>query len=240
MAWYRERALFYPKRAGGSQSQYAGSRPGFNSGPGRRPQASERRQETGWRGPSRHQSGGRRRAADAGRKGRGAAAASLASAPDRPKLSPMLRLTRIIGIATEPAIAERLHALDHDGRVETIALDAADTARKRLRVATDKGTDCAIALARSERLVNGAVLLLEPARAVVVRMRETTWLALGPRDLAAALELGYFCGNLHWRVRFEDAVLKVALDGPRASYMARLAQHLEDGRARLVDEPEDA
>ena len=150
----------------------------------------------------------------------------------------MLRLTRIIGNATEPAIAERLHALEHDGRVETIALDAADTARKRLRVATDKGSDCAVALARSERLANGAVLLLEAERAVVVRMRETAWLALEPRDMAAALELGYFCGNLHWRVRFEGALLKVALDGPRESYLARLDMHLADGRARLMDEGE--
>ena len=163
---------------------------------------------------------------------------SLASAPHARKLPAMLRLTRILGNATEPDIAERLHALEHDGRVESITLDAADTARKRLRVATDKGTDCAIALARSDSLANGAVLLLEEDRAVVVRMRETVWLALAPRDLAAALDLGYFCGNLHWRVRFEGAVLKVALDGPRESYLARLAQHLVDGRARLVNEPE--
>ena len=57
--------------------------------------------------------------------------------------------------------------------------------------------------------------------------------------MAAALELGYFCGNLHWRVRFEGALIKVALDGPRESYLARLAQHLEDGRARLADEGEE-
>ena len=151
----------------------------------------------------------------------------------------MLRLTRILGNATEPEFAERLHTLEHDGRVETITLDAADTARKRLRVATDKGTNCAVAIARSDRLANGAVLLLEDNRAVVVRMRETMWLALSPRDLAAALDLGYFCGNLHWRVRFEGAVLKVALDGPRETYIARLAQHLSDGRARIIEEQGD-
>ena len=67
------------------------------------------------------------------------AAASLASAPHARKLPAMLRLTQILGNATEPAIAERLHALEHDGRVETIALDAADTARKRLRVADRQG-----------------------------------------------------------------------------------------------------
>ena len=151
----------------------------------------------------------------------------------------MLRLTRILGNATEPEFAERLHTLEHDGRVETITLDAADTARKRLRVSTDKGTDCAVAIARSDRLANGAVLLLDDNRAVVVRMRETMWLALSPRDLAAALDLGYFCGNLHWRVRFEGAVLKVALDGPRETYIARLAQHLADGRARIIEEQGD-
>ena len=96
-----------------------------------------------------------------------------------------------------------------------------------------------MALARSDSLANGAVLLLEDDRAVVVRMRETVWLALGPRDLAAALDLGYFCGNLHWRVRFDGPVLKVALDGPRETYLARLAQHLKDGRARIIEEQDE-
>jgi urease accessory protein len=150
----------------------------------------------------------------------------------------MLRLTQILGNAAEPALAERLHGLGHDGVVEYITLDAADTARKRLRVSTDRGTDCAVAIPRSEHLANGSILLLEETRAVVVRMRETIWLALAPRDLAAALELGYFCGNLHWRVRFEDAVIKVALDGPRETYMARLTEHLADGRARLIEDRE--
>ena len=70
-------------------------------------------------------------------------------------------------------------------------------------------------------------------------MRETVWLALGPRDLAAALDLGYFCGNLHWRVRFEGPILKVALDGPRETYIDRLAQHLADGRARIIEEQDE-
>ncbi len=148
----------------------------------------------------------------------------------------MLRLTGILGNAAEPALAERLHALGHDGRVETIALDAADTARKRLRVRTDRGTDCAVAIPRSQRLANGSVLLLEADRAVVVRMRETVWLGLAPRDVAAALELGYFCGNLHWRVRFDGSLIRVALDSPRETYLARLEGHLADGRALLVDD----
>lgn len=146
----------------------------------------------------------------------------------------MLRLTRILGNASEPEIAERLHDCSHHGRVETITLDPADTARKRLRLTTDAGTDCAIALSRAEHLENGSVLLLERDRAIVVRMRETEWLRLSPEGTAAALELGYFCGNLHWRVRFDGPILEVALDGPRQNYLDRLGAHLESGKARLV------
>lgn len=132
-------------------------------------------------------------------------------------------------------MAEKIHRLSHAGNLEKIELSAADTARKRLRVTTDKGTDCAIALNRDLSLENGSVLLLDDARAIVVRMLETEWLRIAPADSAAALELGYFVGNLHWRVRFQGAVLEIALEGPEQNYLDRLAAHLEDGRARLID-----
>src|SRR5215470_4215637 len=60
----------------------------------------------------------------------------------------MLRLESIMGLATDAALAERLHHLEHDGKVEYIHLAGEDTARRRLHVATDRGTDCAILLAR--------------------------------------------------------------------------------------------
>ena len=47
-------------------------------------------------------------------------------------------------------------------------------------------------------------VLGQPAGAVVVRMRETEWLNLAPRDTAAALEIGYSRQH-HWaydRIRF--------------------------------------
>ena len=115
-------------------------------------------------------------------------------------------------------------------------MSAVDTARKRLRVETDKGTDCAIALNRDTSLENGSVLLLEDDRAIVIRMLETTWLGIQPRDSAAALELGYFVGNLHWRVRFDGDVLEIALDGPEENYLERLVQHIDSGRARRVSD----
>lgn len=147
----------------------------------------------------------------------------------------VLHLNSIVANAADSEVAEALHRLEHRNGVEWILLDAADTARKRLRVATDKGTDCAIAISRTERLENGSVLELGDERAIVVRMKETEWLVLAARDEAAALELGYFVGNLHWRVRFDGARILVALDGPRQTYLDRIAEHLADGRARLLD-----
>ena len=148
----------------------------------------------------------------------------------------VLHLNRIVGNSSSGELAEKLHRLSHDGQLEEIHLSAADTARKRLRVETDKGTDCAIALNRDTNLENGSVLLLEDDRAIVVRMLETTWLGIQPRDSEAALELGYFTGNLHWRVRFDGDVLEIALDGPEENYLERLAQHIDSGRARRVND----
>ncbi len=143
----------------------------------------------------------------------------------------MLKLTAILGLASEPALGDRLHDLAHKGAVENLVLEQRDMLRHRLRATTDAGTDCAIALPRTTALQDGAVLLLEAERAIVVRAAEQRWLRLAPRDAAAALELGYHAGNLHWRVRFEDGLLAVALEGPEAAYLERLAAYLADGRA---------
>jgi urease accessory protein len=148
----------------------------------------------------------------------------------------MLRLETILGFAADSTIAGRLHELEHAGKVEYIVLAGEDTARRRLHVSTDRGTECAVVLPRSQRLGNGAVLLLEPDRAVVVRLKEEAWLALLPRDAAAALELGYFAGNMHWPVRFEGATLRIALHGPLQDYLDRLAHLLRDGRIRRADD----
>jgi urease accessory protein len=146
----------------------------------------------------------------------------------------MLRLDGIVGMATDAVLAERLHHLEHDGKVEYIVLAGEDTARRRLHVTTDRGTECAIVVARADRLSNGAVLLLDKDRAIVVRLKEAEWLSLQPRDAAAALELGYFAGNMHWPVRFDGLALKIALHGPVQSYLDRLDHLLKDGRIRQL------
>ena len=144
----------------------------------------------------------------------------------------MLRLDKIVGRMTDPELADRLHRLDHAGRVERIPLEKEDTARHRLRVTTDRGTECAIALPRSEHLSDGTVLLLEDDRAIVVQMKEPEWLELAPRDVDAALRLGYFAGNMHWPVRFDGRILRIELHGARETYLERLRDLLNDGRVR--------
>lgn len=147
-----------------------------------------------------------------------------------------LRIHRIVGNVHDAELAERLHRLDHEGLVEYLTLERDDVHRRRLRARTDRETECLIALPRDQGLSDGAVLVLDETRAIVVRLKVERWLTLSPRDESAALELGYFAGNLHWRVRFEGPRLQIALEGPVKDYLARLEPLLRDGRAVTVED----
>ena len=147
-----------------------------------------------------------------------------------------LRIHRVIGNAHDADLAEGLHRLEHAGRVEYLTLARDDVHRRRLRARTDRETECLIALPRDQALSDGAVLALDDERAIVVRLQVERWLALAPRDEASALELGYFAGNLHWRVRFAGPRLLIALEGPKEDYLARLEPLLRDGRALEVED----
>ena len=136
----------------------------------------------------------------------------------------MLRLNRILGQASDPAFFDRLHELQHHGRVERILIGSEDAARHRLRVLTDAGTECAIALPRDQRLANGSILLLEEDRAILIAMRDEEVLKLAPADAAAALELGYFEGD----------ELHILLHGPAQAYLERLDPLLSGGRIARV------
>ena len=147
----------------------------------------------------------------------------------------MQTLTQILGYATDHEIAHQLHDLEHDDAVRYITLNKQDTLRHRLRAVTDRGEEIAIALPRAEQLANGAVLLLECDRAIVVRMESERWLELKARDAAAALELGYFAGNMHWKVKFNHDAIRIALEGPEQSYLDRLHHLVSDGKVQRVD-----
>ena len=102
----------------------------------------------------------------------------------------MLHINGIIGNRNDPAFREKVHELEHKGFVDFLVLTHTDMARHRLRAVTEKGTECAVALPRSEHLSNGAVLYLEESLAVIVQMKDVQWLTLKPRDIGAALGTG--------------------------------------------------
>lgn len=152
----------------------------------------------------------------------------------------MLKIDHIVGMASEPSLAESLHRLAHAGGVEYVTLNEMDTQRHRLRVLSDRGTECAITLPRTQHLSDGAVLYLDQVRAVVVRMAEQRWLVLEPADAAAAVELGYFAGNMHWKVEFDRGRLRIALQGPVESYLERLVHFTSAGRVKRVQDADGA
>lgn len=152
----------------------------------------------------------------------------------------MLIIERILGSRAEPALSESLHVLEHKGLVDALPIDPADIDRRRLRARTQAGTEIAVALPRDVKLYDGAVLLLEPARAIVVRVNAENWLRLTPHSAADALELGYHAGNLHWRVRFDGTSLLVALQAPVDDYLARLGVLVTEHRVTAAVQDSEA
>ncbi|HVX76859.1 MAG TPA: urease accessory protein UreE [Bradyrhizobium sp.] len=142
----------------------------------------------------------------------------------------MRRIDHVLGSRLEPDLSEELHRLEHSGVIDIVNVPPADLARRRLLITTRGGEELAIALPRHEKLFDGAVLLLEDERAIVVRAATERWLRLAPRSLSDAIELGYQVGNLHWRVRFDGEVLLVALEGRPEDYLARLEALIEARR----------
>lgn len=147
----------------------------------------------------------------------------------------MLRLHGIIGKESDPTYRPMLHQLEHANGIELLFVPPVDASRKRFRLSTDRGTDCAVSIARDEELTDGAVLYIDPQRAIIARFGEQAVWRLRPRDAAAALKLGWNAGNLHWRVRFEPDCLSILLDGPLHTYRARIMPLLDGGDVVELD-----
>lgn len=133
-----------------------------------------------------------------------------------------LMLETVLGQAGDAEWHDRLHALEHEGALETLSIPEADAARKRMRLTTDKGRDCAIALPREQGLSDGSVLFHDGRLAIVVRIDGAARMRLRPATVDDAMRLGHWCGNLHWKVVFGHGVMDVVLDGPRDRYTDRL------------------
>jgi urease accessory protein len=147
----------------------------------------------------------------------------------------LLRLHGIVGTAEDPIYRAMLHELEHKDGIELLFVPPADASRKRFRLSTDRGTDCAVSMDRDEELTDGAVLYIDPSRAIIARFGEQEVWRLRPKDQATALQLGWNAGNLHWRVRFEDDCLAILLDGPLHTYRARILPLLHEGDVVELD-----
>ena len=149
-------------------------------------------------------------------------------------------LEGIVGWVTDRAVADRLHELRHhpdlEHAVEYLHLDVHDLDRRRLRATSDAGTDYAIVLPRDSALADGAVLLLEPDRAVVVRAGAPRTITLRANDIGAALRLGFLVGHLHWKADQRDESVVVHLEGPESDYTSRIVELLENGRVESLDD----
>lgn len=151
----------------------------------------------------------------------------------------MRLIETILGSRLDPAFAERLHRLDHCGAVDRLAIESAAIERRRFKATSQHGVELALALPRDQTLFDGAVLALERDWALLVQVTRPRWLRFVPRDAAAAVELGYAAGNLHWRVRFDGATLRVAMEGPPSLYEARLKPLVANDRVRMEVEEEE-
>jgi urease accessory protein len=145
----------------------------------------------------------------------------------------VLRIDHVLGSRFDLAFAERIHDLEHCGAVDVVNIPVADLARRRLLITTRGGEELAIALPREQRLFDGAVLLIDNNRAIVVRAATERWLRLEPSSTGDAIELGYHAGNLHWRVRFEGEILFVALEGRPEDYTSRLGDLISTRRVSV-------
>src|ERR1700686_1193021 len=153
----------------------------------------------------------------------------------------MLRIDRVLGSRLETAFSEAIHRLDHPGGGDVVNPPVAALDPRRLLATTRAGEELAIALPRDQKLFDGAVLLIDGKRAIVVRAATERWMRLEPRSISDAIELGYHAGNLHWRVRFQGEVLFVALEGRPEDYTARLGEMISERRVgvSILDEDSD-
>jgi urease accessory protein len=150
----------------------------------------------------------------------------------------MIRVEGVLGSKADDEFSKQIHHLEHRHAVQFVTIAAGDLDRRRLLARTDKGEEVAITLPRDQKLYDGAVLVLDAQRAIIVRSGVQRWLRLSPHSAADALELGYHAGNLHWRVRFDGADLLVAQDGPASGYAARIERLVSGGRVEMTEETE--
>ena len=126
----------------------------------------------------------------------------------------MLTVKKIIGTIDEARFRGRT--------VEHLVVESAEAARPRLRRRTDCGTDVGVDLPRGAYLRDGAVLLDDGERIIVVeRKREDAAIVRFPRSLtreeliAAAIRLGHAFGNQHVALEVDEGEVRIPVTTSR-------------------------
>ena len=151
----------------------------------------------------------------------------------------MIVLEKVLGFISDKKFENIIHELSHKNNVEYIILESSDVPRKRLRIHSDKGTDCAISLERDAILSDGAILFCSNEKALVVKINEQEWIEINVKSKKDSLRFGYFIGNLHWKVKFKNENVLIALEGPMSNYMDRIEEFLKKNEISIVKENYD-
>jgi urease accessory protein len=144
-----------------------------------------------------------------------------------------LTIHHVLGSRLEPSFSEKIHRLELRNAVDEVRLSVAVLEQRELCATTRGGQELIIALPRHEKLFDGAVLLFDDDRAIVVREAGRRCLRLQPRSISDAIELGYHIGNLGWPVRFEGDVLFVTMQGRAENYVVRLGEFIWSRRVGI-------
>ena len=151
-------------------------------------------------------------------------------------MNSLLIIDDVLGSIDDEAFSEKIHSLSHADKIEYIKLDTVDLSRKKFKKSTTAGRSCAISLPRDKVLENGSIMYIEDDFAIVIITNKLQWLQIKPNCIDAAIELGYFAGNMHWQVKFYDECIFIALNSPRENYLNRLSQFLSNQTIEIVED----
>ena len=135
---------------------------------------------------------------------------------------------------TEDNIEQLIHKWEHEEALDTIRLNADDLSRRRFTSETTFGKTVGVSLPRSLKLYDGALLEISERYCLMVKVEPENWLRLEVQSADVALRVGYFAGNLHWAVKFDQNILSVAISGDVNSYLDRINNVFKDCEVKIL------
>ncbi len=148
----------------------------------------------------------------------------------------MVIVNGVVGHERDPEWAARLRDVDTD----VLDLDQWQAQKNRLRTRTRSGFEIALALPRTEQLMDGDILYFDAdtRRAVVARVALnevmiidlTLTLERAPETIATiCLELGHALGNQHWPAVVRNSTVYVPLTVDKAVMASVMKTHAFSG-----------